>query len=832
MTRTMRVLGISLLAGYAAACGTSEADDVHVTRSALVVNQANVFGFEDPAHWQSSVALSSSTTHTQGAVSLGVKAKGWTEITSVALSSLTGVTGMARVDLRLPTAQPNASWYGTAQLFVSVPSKGVNNEPLGLQELTGKPLNQFFSLDYNLPQALVTKLQAGGYSDFKVKVVLNVPFNATGTYLLDNLRFVAGQTGGCGDFVEGNVLGTWTSGGDAATTTLSVLTSGAVRGSQALRAVTNAPFDFFVRYVAPTPINASTANELRVAVRSLNTTPGGWQVAGPILVAEDTNGARIQFEPRRQMLGVDGNLWTVASAPLAGSPSWVTTGGPVNWSSIRAIEIHADTFDDGFTLDVDAVSFERTGTTCECTTPCGTHGVCNQSHLYCDCQLGWGGTASCSSCAAGFALQNNACVLQNDGTSTVWPNAFSKAASDPWLAVHHDEIQTVKPNVLVIDFVNVSNPTQDQARVNQIFTAYREASRMQGFKNPSQGSQLQYQLAKFVDLRDGVNGRPPAPAGFPYQNSTLYPASAAARAAGQTVDYSLFYGQTFAALYGYPDPAQPSRFLTLCELADRGIVHELWVVASGDVPDAGMAEVLEHKQRYSTFGSRIAGPANRCAGNGCFRPEVPACGRSLRIGLVNYNRGPGCYLESLGHGMESAMGQDIFPPVQKWFVPFAGFDLDTRWNLPFTSLYAVGCDDEAHCMTYPSTTSIRVDFFGSILNRNPWDAVCGNVHLAPNAHAQYDLCGGATNPDLSCNLAQSSVVSTSCTGYGRHAGASGADLKQNVTSTNWVTPYGALAQDCQGSFLVWWHQNMPMFGSGQTFTDGTKMKSVWPYLYY
>ena len=110
--------------------------------------------------------------------------------------------------------------------------------------------------------------------------------------------------------------------------------------------------------------------------------------------------------------------------------------------------------------------------------------------------------------------------------------------------------------------------------------------------------------------------------------------------------------------------------------------------------------------------------------------------------------------------------------------------------------------------------------------------MCGNVHLAPNAHAQYDLCGGAVNQDVSCNLPQSSVVSTSCPGYGRHAGAAGADLKENVSSSSWMPPYGALAQDCQGAFLVWWHQNMPMFGSSQTFTDGTRMKSVWPYLYY
>ena len=48
---------------------------------------------------------------------------------------------------------------------------------------------------------------------------------------------------------------------------------------------------------------------------------------------------------------------------------------------------------------------------------------------------------------------------------------------------------------------------------------------------------------------------------------------------------------------------------------------------------------------------------------------------------------------------------------------------------------------------------------------------------------------------------------------------------------NW-TQYDSLASDCDGAFLVWWEQNMPMFGSGQTFADGTRMKSVWPYLYY
>ena len=66
-------------------------------------------------------------------------------------------------------------------------------------------------------------------------------------------------------------------------------------------------------------------------------------------------------------------------------------------------------------------------------------------------------------------------------------------------------------------------------------------------------------------------------------------------------------------------------------------------------------------------------------------------GRSIRIGFVNYNRGPGCFMHSLGHGMESAMGQDVYTPMQKWFLPFAAFNLDTKYGLPFTSTYGPNC---------------------------------------------------------------------------------------------------------------------------------------------
>jgi hypothetical protein len=101
---------------------------------------------------------------------------------------------------------------------------------------------------------------------------------------------------------------------------------------------------------------------------------------------------------------------------------------------------------------------------------------------------------------------------------------------------------------------------------------------------------------------------------------------------------------------------------------------------------------------------------------------------------------------------------------------------------------------------------------------DPFDAVCGNVHFTPTAACGYDH----GNP--------TSVLST-CKGYGRHAGTGGADLAELVSSAKW-TGYESLAPDCQGSFLVWWWQNMPGYGTAQTFTDARLMKSVWPFLYY
>ena len=154
--RSVQIVGIGLLLSGLVGCGYTQEDQAEMSTHALVVSQANVFGFEDATQWQSTVALSSSTTHSQGAKSLGVKAKGYVEVNSVALSSLSGVTSMLSIDVQLPAAQSNPSWYGFVQLQVSVPSKGVYNAFLGQQELTGRPLSRFLPLTFSLPSSLVT----------------------------------------------------------------------------------------------------------------------------------------------------------------------------------------------------------------------------------------------------------------------------------------------------------------------------------------------------------------------------------------------------------------------------------------------------------------------------------------------------------------------------------------------------------------------------------------------------------------------------------------------------------------------------------------------------
>jgi hypothetical protein len=170
----------------------SGGDEAVVARSeqALSTSAASVLGFESAGDWSIAYAgtESTSSTHTQGSSSLAVKAHGYTVVTSKKLKSLgASVSQTLSLDFLLPTQQLNPWWYGSLQLFVTMPSKGIYNAYVGQEQLTGLPLNTFNRAEFTVPADVLTALR-GTYDDLQFSVALNVPSGSVGSYLLDNLN--------------------------------------------------------------------------------------------------------------------------------------------------------------------------------------------------------------------------------------------------------------------------------------------------------------------------------------------------------------------------------------------------------------------------------------------------------------------------------------------------------------------------------------------------------------------------------------------------------------------------------------------------------------------
>jgi len=146
-------------------------------------------GFEDLG-WTSAQALLSlsPTLHTQGCYGLNVGGSGYMVVNSAPFSTpLTGVTAALKLDAYVPPGQPNPSWFGAVQLYVSCPSGGIYNTYLGQVELTGKPTGAFSTLSYSVPSNVRSTLLAA-HNDCFFSVAVNV--NATPTpVVLDKLRF-------------------------------------------------------------------------------------------------------------------------------------------------------------------------------------------------------------------------------------------------------------------------------------------------------------------------------------------------------------------------------------------------------------------------------------------------------------------------------------------------------------------------------------------------------------------------------------------------------------------------------------------------------------------
>ncbi len=390
----------------------------------------------------------------------------------------------------------------------------------------------------------------------------------------------------------------------------------------------------------------------------------------------------------------------------------------------------------------------------------------------------------------------------------VWPNAESKANSDDWLHLHHNQIYQLRPRLLVLNFAN--GMVQDKANqsLTELMIAVRESSEYHGYSQENVTPALNYTLFKYVDLTD----KNPLPEDQVLDgNSSLYP-RVQDWTEGVNFRYQDLFSDKFARLYGVEDPDNPGKMLNLKALVDRGMVNEVWFFARQGKFGAPL-ECTEVKQMYDAAGNKLPGKFTQQAGNGDAKDQ-PFIGRSLRILFINAERGPGCAMESLGHAVEGTSNSGAIPYFTRYFSEFAGFDLKNRFNFPFNSLYERNGTE----LEYPHPDQIQYTWQGKPAKYLNYYTVGGNVHFAPNARHGYDLTN--TEPVLS-----------TIEHYRLKDGPDERDLKE-PWSIQSIQKYNAIAPDCQGPWVVYWRQNFPGYNTACLDDYRKPMKSWWPFLFY
>jgi len=390
---------------------------------------------------------------------------------------------------------------------------------------------------------------------------------------------------------------------------------------------------------------------------------------------------------------------------------------------------------------------------------------------------------------------------------SVWPNRSSRANGDRWLVENHDRLRQMRPRVLVVNFSNEHDRAHLDGLITRLIAALGESSRYHGYNNPEAPVFLQYEVFRFVDLRDTDRTT---------GDSRTVPVKDPTAREGFNMRYAAFFSEEFARHYGVEDPGKPGRWLRLDELLDRGYCHEVWLCLSGapENPQIGAYEVVELKPQYDEK-FRTTPDAYLQAGNGG-DPAQPWTGRSVRIGAINASRGVGCFLESLAHGLEGTAKAGAIPYLTRYFADFAGFNLKEKYGAPFESLYAVqyGRSD----VQYPDPGTLIARHGVTEFRIENYVAAGGNAHFPPNGRRHYDLDN--TDP-----------VRSTIEDWRIGSGPEGRDAVKPFTNAAFQQ-YRELAPDCMGPWLVYWRQNMPGYGNRQKDSAGQPMKNWWPFLFY
>ena len=200
---------------------------------------------------------------------------------------------------------------------------------------------------------------------------------------------------------------------------------------------------------------------------------------------------------------------------------------------------------------------------------------------------------------------------------------------------------------------------------------------------------------------------------------------------------ALFSAQ-FGELYGFTDPADPSRALSLCELFERGTINEVWI-QDGE-PELRRAPLnLERKQNYDATETAIPGSFAPCLGGngGCLDQII--CGVTVRLSHLDAARGPGCDLQVRGWGIERMW--DALPSLRADALAFLNRDFDSRFGVRFDGWPAICDQTGARCVTYPTPTSAT----GTYADGTTW--TIDFVHAGLRQHAVSAQRERALGPD-------------------------------------------------------------------------------------
>jgi len=209
---------------------------------------------------------------------------------------------------------------------------------------------------------LLIKVTHAGYSDYCWLDIteVNVAYwqGQTETATFERQLYLGGEieTIWPMDMAELNA-GSWAAWADGATAFAYDDTELKQVGAASIRMETTGGFDTYLRYPGDhlAQWDLSSAEELRLHLYAQN--PHGFQGENPRIRLVGADGS-ITYTPAADLLNGAIGQWIECHVPLAGSAEWLRTdAGSVSLADIHAVELHADTWDFGFTLWVDGAIF-------------------------------------------------------------------------------------------------------------------------------------------------------------------------------------------------------------------------------------------------------------------------------------------------------------------------------------------------------------------------------------------------------------------------------------------------------------------------------------------